>query len=98
MRVKPSAKRCATECAYDAEDEDEEEDVNFEETPVLLFCRNLGQGYVYCGELSYMAHEPSQIPVRFVWCLDDFEYLEKNSKPFRSLVEACHSLVGVGDD
>ena len=78
--------------------EDEEEDVNFEETPVLLFCRNLGQGYVYCGELSYMAHEPSQLPVRFVWCLDDFEYLEKNSKPFRSLVEACHSLVGVGDD
>eukprot|EP00938_MAST-03A_sp_MAST-3A-sp1_P000733 g733.t1 len=78
--------------------EDEEEDVNFEETPVLLFCRNLGQGYVYCGELSYMAHEPSQIPVRFVWCLDDFEYLQKNSKPFRSLVEACHSLVGVGGD
>jgi len=41
-----------------------------------------------------MAHEPSEIPIRFVWRLDDFEYLQKSSKPFRELVKSCGELVG----
>jgi len=84
---------CAGGCVT-FQDDDNEEEANFEETPVLLFCRNLGKGYVYCGELSYMAHEPSEIPIRFVWRLDDFEYLQKSSKPFRELVKSCGELVG----
>ena len=44
--------------------------------PVLLFCREEGQGYVYCGELAYLGHDPARIPIRFVWQLTDYEQLK----------------------
>ena len=59
--------------------------------PVLLFCRNLGLGYVYCGRLSYLAHAPERIPIRFVWQLDDHDMLSK-SEPFQALVQACEEM------
>ena len=34
---------------------------------ILLFCRCYQQEYVYCGRLAYVAHDPSRIPMRFVW-------------------------------
>ena len=40
---------------------------------------------MYCGELDYMGHDPSRIPIRFVWALRDFETLRKR-KPFQNLV------------
>ena len=61
-------------------------------TPVLLFCRNEGQGYVYCGRLGYEGHDPNRIPVRFVWKLTDFEHLN-TCAPFRALVDGCNALL-----
>jgi len=60
-------------------------------TPVCLFCREKGKGYVYCGNLTYVAHDPSRIPIRFVWSLVDIEILE-NSKEFASLIKAADEL------
>ena len=58
---------------------------------------------MYCGELDYMGHDPSRIPIRFVWALRDFETLRKR-KPFQNLVrrrtrgfwlrEWCPPLIG----
>ena len=68
------------------------EAVHFDETPVLLFCREEGQGYVYCGELAYLGHDPARIPIRFVWQLTDYEQL-KDAPPFQSLVANCRNLL-----
>ena len=57
-------------------------------TPVLLFCRNLGCGYVYCGRLGYGGHDPDRIPIRFIWELTDYEKIAERPD-FQSLVEAC---------
>ena len=51
------------------------------------------QGYVYCGRLSYMAHAPERLPIRFVWRLDDADSLMKDSAPFQDLVKACEDMV-----
>ena len=59
---------------------------------VLLFCRDEGQGYVYCGELSYLGHDPDRIPIRFVWKLDDYDLI-KGTDEFKSLVDNCHNLL-----
>ena len=61
-------------------------------TPILLFCRNKGKGYVYCGRLGYSGHDPDRIPVRFVWELLDHEKLVQTA-PFNSLVEAGYELL-----
>jgi hypothetical protein len=61
-------------------------------TPVLLFCRNKGQGYVYCGRLGYSGHDPDRIPVRFVWELLDHETMVRG-EPFQNLVVACNELL-----
>ena len=68
------------------------EAAHFDETPVLLFCREEGQGYVYCGELAYLGHDPARIPIRFVWQLTDYEQL-KDAPPFQSLVANCRNLL-----
>ena len=39
-----------------------------------------------------MGHDPSRIPVRFVWQLADFETL-KDKEPFQALVEACTAML-----
>ena len=57
-------------------------------TPVLLFCRNLGCGYVYCGKLGYGGHDPDRIPIRFIWELSDFDKVV-DSPDFQNLVDAC---------
>ena len=57
-------------------------------TPVLLFCRNLGCGYVYCGKLGYGGHDPDRIPIRFIWELVDYDQLA-DSPEFQKLVDAC---------
>ena len=74
------------------EDDETGETSTFEETPVLLFCRDEGQGYVYCGELSYLGHDPDRIPIRFVWKLDDYDLI-KGTDEFKSLVDNCHNLL-----
>lgn len=66
--------------------------VEYERTPVLLFCRNKGFGYCYCGELGYLGHDPTQLPIRFVWELLDFEVL-RFAEPFRALLCSCENLV-----
>jgi len=76
----------------DVVDEESGETQTFEETPVLLFCRDEGCGYVFCGELAYLGHEPARIPIRFVWKLDDYEAI-KDAPAFASLVRNCHSLL-----
>jgi hypothetical protein len=63
-----------------------------EETPVILFCRCEGQGYVYCGRLGYRGHDPARIPVRFVWSLDEYETLQ-SCAPFQDLVRACNAAL-----
>ena len=67
--------------------------IELEPTPVLLFCRNEGQGYVYCGELGYEGHDPARIPVRFVWKLLDYDMLRGGSTPFKELVESCNRML-----
>lgn len=66
-----------------------------EPTPVALFCREEGKGYVYCGRLGYHAHDPDRLPIRFVWKLLQHDELSK-SKDFRGLVQACSNIVGCG--
>lgn len=68
------------------------EAAHFDETPVLLFCREEGRGYVYCGDLAYLGHDPTRIPIRFVWRLVDYEHL-KDAPPFQSLVANCRNLL-----
>ena len=51
---------------------------------------------MYCGELDYMGHDPSRIPIRFVWALRDFETLRKR-KPFQNLVRGWAALQTIGD-
>lgn len=58
-------------------------------TPVLLFARSEGQGYVYCGQLAYEGHDPERVPIRFVWTLSDFQSL-RGQPAFRELVENCN--------
>jgi len=65
---------------------------HFDETPVLLFCRDEGRGYVYCGELAYLAHDPDRIPIRFIFELADYDEIKDNA-PFKSLVANCHNLL-----
>ena len=60
-------------------------------TPILLFCRNLKKGYVYCGQLGYSGHDPDRIPVRFVWELLDYDVLT-SSEPFQDIVQACEDM------
>ena len=72
--------------------DDDGETIHFDETPVLLFCRDEGEGYVYCGELSYLGHDPTRIPIRFVWKLDDYDRI-KDAAPFKSLIANCHNLL-----
>ena len=60
-------------------------------TPILLFCRNLKKGYVYCGQLGYSGHDPDRIPVRFVWELLNYDVLT-SSEPFQNLVQACEDM------
>ena len=62
------------------------------ETPVLLFCRDEGEGYVFCGELGYLGHDPTRVPIRFVFSLADFGAL-RDAPPFASLVANCRSLL-----
>jgi hypothetical protein len=69
--------------------------IALEPTPVLLFCRNEGEGYVYCGELAYQGHEPARIPIRFVWKLLDYASLQEGSAAFRALVASCNSMFGI---
>ena len=52
---------------------------------------------MYCGELDYMGHDPSRIPIRFVWALRDFETLRKR-KPFQNLVRRRTNSCGSGAD
>lgn len=68
------------------------DDVLVDPTPVLLFCRQLGRGFVYCGRLEYLGHDPDRIPIRFVWRLADFDELEK-CDPFIDLVQACDDIM-----
>lgn len=76
----------AAAAADDAAEEEEEE-----ETPVLLFCREEKQGYVYCGRLRYVAHDPDRLPIRFVWELRDYDALKAHA-PFNSLLSTCEKL------
>ena len=62
-----------------------------EPTPVLLFARSKGKGYVYCGQLAYCGHDPERLPIRFVWQLLDVEVL-RGCKPFQQLLEDCSNL------
>ncbi|KAJ8607607.1 hypothetical protein CTAYLR_005761 [Chrysophaeum taylorii] len=68
----------------------------YEETPVHLFCREEGKGFVYCGRLTYLGHDPHRIPIRFVWRLDDFDTLQR-MPPFSGLLEAAAALLPVTD-
>ena len=43
--------------------------------PVMLFCRPLGQSYLYCGQLTMVAHDATARPMRFVWELRDVDAL-----------------------
>eukprot|EP00501_MAST-03F_sp_TOSAG23-6_P001504 GSMAST32.ASY1.ANO1.1565.1 assembled CDS len=56
---------------YDIDGRLEEEE--WDETPVLLFCRVKGSGYTYCGRLEYVAHNPEELPIRFIWRLRAFD-------------------------
>ena len=38
--------------------------------PVLLFCRQEGMPYVFCGRVALHAYDPSCRPLKFVWELD----------------------------
>lgn len=42
---------------------------------VLLFCRPLGQPYLYCGQLTLVVHDATARPMRFVWELRDVDAL-----------------------
>jgi hypothetical protein len=77
----------AAAAADDVAEEEEEE----EATPVLLFCREEKQGYVFCGRLRYVAHDPDRLPIRFVWELVDYDALKAHA-PFNSLLSACEKL------
>ena len=63
-----------------------------DETPVFLFCREEGRPYVFCGSLSYLAHDPTRLPVRFLWHLDDFQHLQHKPN-FTSLLTACNAIL-----
>ena len=43
-----------------------------------------------------MGHDPSRIPIRFVWALRDFETLRKR-KPFQNLVRRRPALQTIGE-
>ena len=88
----PVVQRLINADGGEAVDEESGETQTFDETPVLLFCREEGQGYVYCGELAYLGHDPTRIPIRFVWQLTDYEQL-KDAPPFQSLVANCRNLL-----
>lgn len=60
-------------------------------TPICLFCRCMGQGYVYCGQLEYAGHDPDRIPIRFVWELAKYSKL-KDAEAFTALVTECNNL------
>jgi len=74
------------------EDDDKVREETLEPTEVLLFCREEAKPYVFCGELTYLAHDPDRIPVRFVWQLADFDTLQ-TKRPFTSLVDACNAIL-----
>jgi hypothetical protein len=42
-------------------------------TPVVLFCREEGAGYIYCGRLRCERYFPSSAPLKLVWELLDFD-------------------------
>jgi len=48
--------------------------------PVLLLCRLEGGDYIYCGRLKYLAHDPTKLPLRFVWELASHQQLTKKNK------------------
>eukprot|EP00041_Stephanoeca_diplocostata_P003463 m.34866 g.34866 ORF g.34866 m.34866 type:complete len:308 (+) comp14336_c0_seq2:188-1111(+) len=70
-----------------------QETTEFAETPIVLFCRTEGKGYVYCGELQYIAHEPERVPIRFVWQLKQFNTL-RMAPDFVDLVKTCAEVLG----
>eukprot|EP00040_Diaphanoeca_grandis_P023974 m.131130 g.131130 ORF g.131130 m.131130 type:complete len:303 (-) comp29523_c1_seq1:331-1239(-) len=78
-------------CAGAEIETDDGDKIEFEPTPVVLFCREVNKGYVYCGELGYMGHDPERLPIRFVWKLKQVEQLRKQSD-FVDLVKTCNSL------
>mmetsp|Transcript_4634 Transcript_4634/g.5851 ORF Transcript_4634/g.5851 Transcript_4634/m.5851 type:complete len:97 (-) Transcript_4634:451-741(-) len=65
--------------------------IKFEETTVCLFCREKGKGYVYCGLLDYVAHDPSRLPIRFIWSLNNYRLLSEREE-FSSLIKAANQL------
>lgn len=63
-----------------------------EPTAVCLFCRAFEKPFVYCGTLSYVAHDPHRLPIRFVFKIDNFPIL--SSKPaFKHIQAECRKLV-----
>ena len=62
------------------------------QTPVLLFCRCLGKGYVFCGRLGYCGHDPERIPIRFVWELKQFQDVS-TCVDFQDLITACDRIL-----
>jgi len=52
---------------------------------VLLFCRLPSEQYICCGRLTYVKHDASKHPLKFVWALADFEQL-RQSEAFRGLL------------
>lgn len=55
---------------------------------VLLFCRLVGEPYVYCGKLRCLSFDPSRKPMRFVWELTDSDDLRQPGSQFLELLEA----------
>lgn len=46
--------------------------------PVVLFCREEGRPYVYCGRLSAHSFHPAAAPgLKVVWRLDEFEAVRR---------------------
>ena len=57
-------------------------------TPVLLFIRNVGEAYVFCGNVTVVPDglSLSSRPMRFTWELADYDALVR-SDDWRSLVD-----------
>jgi len=46
---------------------------------------------VYCGLLDYVAHDPSRLPIRFIWSLNNYRLLSEREE-FSSLIKAANQL------
>ena len=57
-------------------------------TPILLFIRNVGEAYVFCGNVTVVPGELSlsSRPMRFTWQLSDYDTLMR-SNDWQTLVD-----------